>query len=213
VKRVVLYFRLNQVENVENQLIQLRDLSAKRGYQIIGEYIDRISGVKSRRPGLDALIKDSRRGKFDLVFVSGFDGIARSVRDFLQVLHELDNAGVGFVSAREAIDTSGPMGRVISTLIEAISALERDLLRERVRQGIARRRLMGLPVGRQPRQDIDREAIVADRLSGLSLTQVADRHHVSRASVVRWVREARKDNQTLSATCQPMQQFEKKVAA
>jgi DNA invertase Pin-like site-specific DNA recombinase len=213
VKRVVLYFRLNQVENVENQLIQLRDLSAKRGYQIIGEYIDRISGVKSRRPGLDALIKDSRRGKFDLVFVSGFDGIARSVRDFLQVLHELDNAGVGFVSAREAIDTSGPMGRVISTLIEAISALERDLLRERVRQGIARRRLMGLPVGRQPRQDIDREAIVADRLSGLSLTQVADRHHVSRASVVRWVRETRKENQTLSATSKPMQQFEKKVAA
>jgi DNA invertase Pin-like site-specific DNA recombinase len=191
VKRVALYCRVSPVEkHIENQLIQLRDLSAKRGYQIVGEYIDRISGVKSRRPGLDALMKDSRRGKFDLVFVSGFDGIAMSVRDFLQVLHELDNAGVGFVSAREAIDTSDPMGRVILTLIEAISALEKDLIRDRVRQGIARRRLMGLPVGRQP-LDVDHGSIVAARLGGMSLTEVAKRYGVSRASVVRWVREAR----------------------
>lgn len=213
-KRVALYCRVSTVEqHIENQLIQLRDISAKRDYQIVGEYIDRISGVKSRRPGLDALMKDSRRGKFDLVFVSGFDRIARSVRDFLQVLDELENAGVGFVSAREAIDTSGPMGRVILTLIGAISALERDLIRDRVRQGIQRRRLMGLPVGRQPRQDIDREGIVADRLRGLSLTQVADRHRVSRASVVRWVREAKKSNPALSAASESSHQIEEEVAA
>jgi DNA invertase Pin-like site-specific DNA recombinase len=135
-------------------------------------------------------MKDSRRGKHDLVFVSGFDRIARSVRDFLQILDELESLGVEFASAREAIDTSGPMGRLFLTVIGAISALERDILKDRVRQDIARRRLMGLPVGRQPRQDIDREAIVADRLRGLSLTQVADRHRVSRASVVRWARES-----------------------
>lgn len=213
-KRVALYCRVSTVEqHVENQLIQLRDLSAKRGYQIVGEYIDRISGVKSRRPGLDALMKDARRGKFDLVFVSGFDRLARSLRDFLQVLDELEGMGVEFASAREAIDTSGPMGRVFLTLIGTISALERDLLKDRVRQGIARRRLMGLPVGRQPRKDIDREAIVADRLRGLSLTQVADRHRVSRASVVRWVREARQARPTLSAASEPMLQLEQEVAA
>jgi DNA invertase Pin-like site-specific DNA recombinase len=202
VKRVALYCHISQVEHVENHLIQLRGLSAKRGYQIVSEYIDRISGVKSRRPGLDALMKDSRRGKFDLVFVSGFDGIARSVRDFLQVLHELDNAGVGFVSAREAIDTSGPTGRVILTFIGAISALERDLLRERVRQGIARRRLMGLPVGRQP-LDVDHDAIVAARLGGGSLTDVAKQYGVSRASVVRWVREARQGGLSSTEADQP----------
>jgi DNA invertase Pin-like site-specific DNA recombinase len=172
-------------------LIQLRDLSAKRGYEIVGEYIDRISGVKSRRPGLDALMKEARRGAFDLVFVSGFDRIARSVRDFLQILDELESMGIEFASAREAIDTSGPMGRLMLMLIASMSALERDLLKDRVRQGIQRRRLMGLQVGRQPRQDIDREAIVADRLGGMSLTLVAEKHRCSRASVVRWVREAR----------------------
>ncbi len=202
--RVALYCRVSTVEqHVENQLIQLRDLSAKRGYQIVGEYIDRISGVKSRRPGLDALMKDSRRGKHDLVFVSGFDRIARSVRDLLQILDELESMGVEFASAREAIDTSGPMGRLFLTVIGAISALERDILKDRVRQGLIRRRLMGLPVGRQPRQDIDREAIVADRLGGMSLTLVAEKHRCSRASVVRWVREARQRELSHSETGQP----------
>jgi len=213
-KRVALYCRVSTLEqHVENQLIQLRDLSAKRGYQIVGEYIDRISGVKSRRSGLDALMKDSRRGKFDLVFVSGFDRIARSLRDFLQILDELESMGVEFASAREAIDTSGPMGRLLLTLIGSMSALERDLLKDRVRQGIARRRLMGLPVGRQPRTDIDRGAIVADRLNGLSLTSVADKYQVSRASVVRWTREARQMNPTLTTPIQSMHETRVEVAA
>jgi DNA invertase Pin-like site-specific DNA recombinase len=97
---------------------------------------------------------------------------------------------VEFVSAREAIDTSGPMGRMFLTLIGAISALERDICRDRIRQGMARRRLMGLPLGRQP-MDIDHDVVVADRLSGLSLTATAKRHGISRASVVRFVKEAR----------------------
>src|ERR1039458_445123 len=151
-KRVALYCRVSTPEqHIENQLLQLRDLSAKRGYEITGEYIDRgFSGTKARRPGLDALMRDARRRKFDMVFVAAFDRIARSTRHFLQVLDELESMGVEFVSAREAIDTSGPMGRIFLTLIGAISSLERDILRDRVRQGISRRRLMGLPVGRQP---------------------------------------------------------------
>ena len=212
-KRVALYCRVSTVEqHVENQLIQLRDLSAKRGYQIVGEYIDRISGVKSRRPGLDALMKEARRGKFDLVFVSGFDRLARSLGDFLQILDELESLGIEFASAREAIDTSGPMGRVFLTLIGTISALERDLLCDRVRQGIARRRLMGLPVGRQP-LPVDRDAIVAARLGGMTLTQTARRYSVSRASVVRWVRMARQSSPALPTSIQPIHEFREEVAA
>jgi DNA invertase Pin-like site-specific DNA recombinase len=133
---------------------------------------------------------DARRRKFNLVFVAAFDRIARSTRHFLQVLDELESFGIEFASAREAIDTSGPMGRLFLTLIGAISALERDICRDRIRQGMARRRLMGLPVGRQP-LDVDHDAIVADRLSGLSLTATAKRHGISRASVVRFVQLAR----------------------
>ena len=213
-KRVALYCRVSTPEqHIENQLLQLRDLSAKRGYEIVGEYTDRgFSGAKARRPGLDALMRDARRRKFDMVFVAAFDRIARSTRHFLQVLDELESMDVEFASAREAIDTSGPMGRVFLTLIGAISSLERDILRDRVRQGISRRRLMGLSVGRQP-LDVDHEAIVASRLSGMSLTQVAERYRVSRASVVRWVREARQANPALSAASQPIHECREEVAA
>ena len=150
--------------------------------------------------------------KFDMVFVAAFDRIARSTRHFLQVLDELESMGVEFVSAREAIDTSGPMGRIFLTLIGAISSLERDLLCDRVRQGIARRRLMGLPVGRQP-LDVDRESIVAARLGGMSLTDCAKRYGVSRASVVRWVRVARQANPPLPTSIQPIHEFREEVAA
>jgi DNA invertase Pin-like site-specific DNA recombinase len=213
-KRVALYCRVSTPDqHLDNQLFQLRDLAAKRGYQIVREYTDKgVSGAKARRPGLDALMADARRGRFDLVFVSAFDRIARSTRHFLQVLDELESFGVEFVSAREAIDTSGPMGRLFLTMIGSISALERDICRDRIRQGMARRRLMGLSVGRQP-LDVDHDAIVADRLSGLSLTDVAQRYSVSRASVVRWVRDAQKKSPALTASQQPIRQPSEEVAA
>jgi DNA invertase Pin-like site-specific DNA recombinase len=144
-KRVALYCRVSTPDqHLNNQLFQLRELAGKRGYTIVNEYTDKgISGTKARRPGLDALMADARRRKFDLVFVAAFDRIARSTRHFLQVLDELESFGIEFASAREAIDTSGPMGRLFLTLIGAISALERDICRDRIRQGMARRRLMG----------------------------------------------------------------------
>jgi DNA invertase Pin-like site-specific DNA recombinase len=190
-KRCALYCRVSTPDqHLENQLFQLRELATKRGYTIVKEYTDKMSGAKARRPGLDALMADARHGKFDMVFVAAFDRIARSTRHFLQVLDELESFGIEFASAREAIDTSGAMGRMFLTMIGAISALERDICRDRIRQGMARRRLMGLPCGRQP-LDISHEAVAADRLSGLSLTETANRHGISRATVVRFVKEAR----------------------
>jgi DNA invertase Pin-like site-specific DNA recombinase len=211
---VALYCRVSTPDqHLENQLFQLRELAAKRGYEIVREYTDKgISGAKARRPGLDALMADARRRKFDLVFVAAFDRIARSTRHFLQVLDELESFGVEFASAREAIDTSGPMGRLFLTLIGSISALERDILRDRVRQGISRRRLMGLPVGRQPLA-VDRDAIVSARLGGGSLTDVAKRYGVSRASVVRWVREAKQTSPALPTSVQPIHEIREEVAA
>jgi DNA invertase Pin-like site-specific DNA recombinase len=104
------------------------------------------------------------------------------------------------------------MGRLFITLISSIAELEADLIKERVRAGIRRRKLEGLPVGRQP-LDVDRESIVSARLRGGSLTDVAKRYGVSRASVVRWVREAKISNPALSTTIHPTSQSEEEVAA
>jgi DNA invertase Pin-like site-specific DNA recombinase len=159
-------------------------MAAQRGYQIVREYTDRISGVKARRPGLGELMLDARRGRFDVVLVWASDRIARSVKHFLEVLDELNHLGIEFVSFREQIDTGGPLGRAIVVIIGAIAELERNLIIERVRAGMRRAKLEGRHIGRQP-LDLDREAILYDRRSGLSLRQIARSHRISTATVRR----------------------------
>jgi len=124
------------------------------------------------------------------VLVAAFDRVARSTKHFLQLIDELDSLGVVFLSRRENIDTSGPMWRLFLTLISSIAELESDLIRERVRVGMRRARLEGRQIGRA-RLDINREQVVEYRRGGMSLTNVARRHNISRATVCRLVKEAR----------------------
>jgi len=163
-------------------------MAAQRGYQIVQEYTDRISGVKARRPGLDQMMKDARHGCFDVVLVWASDRIARSVRHFLEVLDELNRLNIEFVSFREQIDTGGPLGRAIVVIIGAIAELERSLIVERVRAGMRRARLEGQHIGRRP-LDLDRAAILRDRRSGQSLGQLARAYQISRSTVHRVLHE------------------------
>jgi DNA invertase Pin-like site-specific DNA recombinase len=150
---------------VATQLCDLRPLAAARGYQIVGEYTDTISGTKAKRPGLDKLMADARRNRFDIVMVWSFDRMARSVRHFLEVLDELARLNVGFVSFRESIDTNSPLGKAMLVIVAAISELERSLIVERVKSGMRRAKLEGRQIGRA-RLDIDRAQVVADRRTG-----------------------------------------------
>jgi DNA invertase Pin-like site-specific DNA recombinase len=189
-KRAVLYSRISTGDqHIETQLLDLRAMAKQRGLEIVREYSDVISGAKSKRAGLDSLMSDARRHRFDVVLVAAFDRIARNVRHFLDVLDELSHLNIQFISLRENIDTGGPLGRAMLTIIGAISELERSLIVERVKAGMRRAKLEGRRIGRTP-LDIDREQVVSDRRSGMSLTKVAQRHHISRASVCRLMREA-----------------------
>src|ERR1035438_2509813 len=186
-KKAAIYARVSTPDQrVETQLYQLRELAARRGFEIVQEYTDvGVSGSKARRGGLDALLADAHRRKFSIVLVAAFDRVARSVKHFLTVVDELNDLGIEFVSARENIDTSGPMGRMFIVMVSSIAELERSLIVERIKAGMRRRRLEGYRLGRAP-LDVDRDAIVRDRLSGSSLTATAKKHGVSRASVVRF---------------------------
>jgi len=213
-KRCAIYARVSTSDQrVDNQLLDLRQFAALRGFEVAGEYTDvGISGSKARRPGLDAMLRDARKRKFTVLIVSAFDRLARSTKHFLGVVDELDSLGIEFISRRENIATDGAMGRLFITLISSIAELEGDLIKERVRAGIRRRKLEGLPVGRQP-LDVDHASLVEDRLRGMSLTDVAKRYGVSRASVVRWVREAKQLNPASSTVSQPISQLKEEVAA
>src|SRR5208337_747111 len=189
-KRAVLYTRVSSVDqHPETQLCDLRPLAVARGYEIVGEYTDTISGSKAKRPGLDQLMADARRGRFDVVLVWAFDRMARSVKHFLEILDDLNHLNVEFVSFRENIDTGGPLGRALVIIVGAIAELERSLIVERVKAGMRRAKLEGRRIGRAP-LNVDRAAIVRDRLAGLSLTKVAKKHRVSRATVCRLVNES-----------------------
>ena len=104
-------------QHPETQLYDLRQMAAQRGLEIVQEYTDRLSGAKARRPDLDDLMRDARRGRFDVVLVWASDRIARSVKHFLEVLDELNRLNIEFVSFREQIDTGGPLGRAIVVII------------------------------------------------------------------------------------------------
>jgi DNA invertase Pin-like site-specific DNA recombinase len=149
------------------------------------------------------LLADARQKKFSVVLVASFDRVARSTKHFLQVVDELDGLGIEFVSLRENVDTFGPMGRLFLTLIGSIAELEADLIKERIRAGVRRRKLEGLRLGRTP-LNIDHTGLVRDRLSGMSLTNVAKKYAVSRASVVRFCRLAQQQVATMNQL-QPMQ--------
>jgi DNA invertase Pin-like site-specific DNA recombinase len=188
-KRAALYMRVSTVDqHPETQLYDLRQMAAQRGFEIVNEYTDRISGAKARRPGLDQMLADARRGRFDVVLVWACDRIARSTRHFLDVLDDLNRIGVEFVSFREQIDTGGPLGRAIVVIIGAIAELERNLIIERVRAGMRRAKLEGQHIGRNPLV-LDHAAIVRDRQHGQSLRQVAKGHRISTATVRRVLSE------------------------
>ena len=184
-KRAALYLRVSTLDqHPENQLHDLRALAAQRGFQIVGEYTDRISGAKAKRPGLDAMLADARCGKLDVVLVAAFDRLARSVRHFLEVLDELNHLNIEFLSLREQVDTGGPLGRAMIVIIGAIAELERSLIVERVRAGMRRARLEGQRLGRPP-LTVNRDALISDRQRGQSLSQLAKAYGISKASVVR----------------------------
>ena len=199
-KKAAIYARVSTPDqHLEAQLYDLRDLAAKRDYTVIREFEDRgVSGSKSKRAGLDAMLSSARRREFDVLLVAAFARIARSTKNFLEIVDELNELGIEFVSAREAIDTSGPMGRMFITLVGSIAELERSLITERIRAGMRRARLEGQRLGRAP-LDIDHDALVRDRLAGMSLTSAAKKYGVSRASVVRFVREAKRHQMVAAA--------------
>jgi DNA invertase Pin-like site-specific DNA recombinase len=189
VKRAVLYMRVSTVDqHPESQLHDLREMARQRGYQIVHEYTDTISGTRAKRPGLDEMMRDARHGRFEVVLVWASDRLARSVRHFLEVLDELGHLQIEFVSYRENLDTTGPLGRAIVVIIGAIAELERNLIVERVRAGMRRAKLEGRHIGRRP-LDIDRAAVLRHRAHGQSLGQIAKTFAISRATVSRILKE------------------------
>jgi DNA invertase Pin-like site-specific DNA recombinase len=145
-KRAAFYVRVSTVDqHPETQVRELREYAQRRGLSVAQEheYVDHgFGGAKARRPALDRMLEAARRRHFDVLVVWSCDRLARSTKHFLQVLDELDSCGVQFVSLREAFDTSGALGRAFLGIVAVLGEMERALLIERVRSGMARETLI-----------------------------------------------------------------------
>jgi DNA invertase Pin-like site-specific DNA recombinase len=176
------------IQNPEVQEQPLRDLVAQRGWTSYRVYSDRASGAKERRPGLDALMADARRGLFDVVIVWRFDRFARSVRQLVLALEEFKGLGIEFLSHQEALDTGTPMGKAMFTIVAAMAELERSLIRERIMAGLNYAKDNGTKTGKnlgRPRKIFRRDIVLELRDAGKSWREIASHVHAGVTTVRR----------------------------
>lgn len=188
-QRVAIYCRVSTTDQtVENQKHDLTRYCEARAMKVVGVFEDiGVSGAQSSRPAVDALMNAARRREFDVVLVWRFDRFARSTQHLLQALQEFRELGIDFVSNSEGIDTSTSVGKMVFTFLSAIAEFERDIIRERVRAGIARAKAEGKHCGR-PRKGIDLARAVELRRQGLGYKQIAKALGIPRSTLHSYLR-------------------------
>ncbi len=136
--RVALYARVSTLngQHPEMQLAELREFAARRGWEIISEYVDEgVSGSKESRPALNRLMTDAHRRRFDAVLVWKIDRFGRSLKHLVNALADLDAYGVAFISLRDNLDLTTPTGRLMFQVVGAMAEFEKALIQERVSAG------------------------------------------------------------------------------
>jgi DNA invertase Pin-like site-specific DNA recombinase len=151
-KRAAIYVRVStDKQTIENQLRELRQIAKRRGWEVVHEYHDAgISGAKSRdaRPGLDQMLKDAQRRRFDVVMAWAIDRLGRSLIDLLGTIQALETCGVDLYLDQQSIDTTTPAGRLTFQITGAFAEFERSMIRQRVLAGLKRAVEKGSILGR-----------------------------------------------------------------
>jgi DNA invertase Pin-like site-specific DNA recombinase len=149
--KAALYLRVSTSDQTTlNQELELKKYCERESLEVYSIYKDEgISGTKTSRPELDRMLQDMRSKLFDVVVVWKFDRLGRSTAHLLQVLEELKNKGVRLIATSQNIDTSTPMGKFFFTILSGFAEMEREMITERIKLGLARRKNQGKPLGRQ----------------------------------------------------------------
>ena len=172
-KRIGVYLRVStHDQSTELQLKEIQAYLVARGWTDAKIYEDTATGTNANRPMLKALLNDARARKLDTCIVWKLDRFARSLKDLITMLQELNELGVEFVSLKDQIDMTTSAGRLMFNIIGSFAQFEADIIRERVRAGIANARAKGKHLGRKPTLDVER--IKSMRRQGKSLKQIAD---------------------------------------
>jgi len=162
----------------------MREYAARRGWTITMQMKEVGSGA-SERQMREKLIEAARRRELDVVLVWRLDRWGRSVTDLLATLQDLEHLGVGFVSLTEALDRTTPAGRAMAAMLAVFAEFKREVLRERVRAGLAHARQNGKTLGRLLTVGLKADRIQKLHRSGISKSQIARQLSIGRISVRR----------------------------
>ncbi len=200
-KRAALYLRVStDGQTTDNQRLALEAVAAQRGWTVTEVYEDTgISGAKGRdkRPGLDRLLKDATRARFDVVMGWALDRLGRSLADLIDTLRTLEQSRVDLFLHQQAIDTTTPAGRMFFHVTGAFAEFEREMIRSRVNAGLDRARARGVRLGR-PKVAGKTETAIREQLgAGTGILKVAKTLGVGVSTVQRIRGEMRDDGARL----------------
>lgn len=192
--RVALYMRVStNSQQTENQRRRLHEVAALRGWSVVGEYVETISGAAKARPEFDRMMADARRRRFDTIAAVDVSRLGRSLSGLANLFEEVRQIGVDLYLDREAMDTSTPAGRAMLGIASVFAALERDLLIERTMAGLATARAKGVRLGRPPASDGILDAIRALREQGCGINTIARELKVGKSTVAKVIATMREE--------------------
>jgi DNA invertase Pin-like site-specific DNA recombinase len=184
--RAALYTRVSthDQQTLPLQIEALREYAKRRDWQVVREVCEVASGAV-KRPQRDELLQAARRREVDAILVWRLDRWGRSVADLVNSLAELEAVGVAFVSVTEALDLTTPAGRAMAAMVAVFAQFEREILKDRVKAGIAQAKAKGKPMGRPQTAAKQVQTIRALHTQGLSQAEIARRLGIGRTSVRR----------------------------
>jgi len=187
-EKVGIYARVSTLDKGQDTELQLSDLRAyasARGWKVFKEYVDAgQSGSKEQRPAFSQLMEDARKRKIDIILVWRLDRFGRSLKHLIVSLDEIKTLGVGFVSFKENLDFTTATGRLMLHLLGAFAEFEKEIIRERVKAGVAHAKAKGKRLGRRPLLDEGLLRTVRDRRDkGVSIRSISRELGVSKSLV------------------------------
>ncbi len=182
--KIWIYARVSTLDkqDLDTQLIPLREYAKARWFTIFKEYVDKISWSKENRPNLDLLMNDVKKRKIDWVLVFRFDRFSRSTKHLINTLELFNSLWVNFISFNENIDTSTPAGKVLFTMIWAFAEFERSIIKERVKAGINKARSKWVILWR-PKIYANKSKILSLKEKWLSFREIAEKMKLKKSNV------------------------------
>jgi DNA invertase Pin-like site-specific DNA recombinase len=197
--KAVAYARVSTLlgQDVQHQLHGIRQLAKQRDFNLVSEYIDEgISGTSERRPSLDRLIKDARKGLFSIIIIHSIDRLGRSTKHLLNLMDEFRHLNISIISIRESLDFSTPTGQMALTMLSAVAQLEAQLTSERIKTALAVKKALatktgnGWRCGRPPLNSDLEEKVIQLRNDGKSIREISKLlGNISKSSVSRIIKE------------------------